>query len=132
MEIELRSKKRTNELIFEWEYLNGERWNGKGYDINGNKVLEIENGIGKGKEYNFYGKLEYEGEYINGIRNGKGKEYKGDKIIFEGEFIKWKRKNGIIKEYSYDDILLYEGEYLNWERNGKGKEYEKNNGRLIF
>ena len=30
---------------------------------------------GKGKEYNYYGKLEFEGEYLNGERHGKGKEY---------------------------------------------------------
>ena len=30
---------------------------------------------GKGKEYNIFGKLEFEGEYLNGERNGKGKEY---------------------------------------------------------
>ena len=30
----------------------------------------------KGKEYNVYNdKLLYEGEFLNGIRNGKGKEY---------------------------------------------------------
>ena len=45
-------------LIFEGDYLNGERWNGKG------------------KEYNNYEKLIYEGEYLNGKRNGKGKDRK--------------------------------------------------------
>ena len=29
----------------------------------------------KGKEYNLYDKLIFEGEYLNGKRNGKGKEY---------------------------------------------------------
>ena len=44
------------------------------------------------KEY-FYGKLEFEGEYLNGERNGKGKEYdyKGD-LKFEGEFLDDERK----------------------------------------
>ena len=28
---------------------------------------------GKGKEYHYNGKLRYEGEYLNGNRNGKGK-----------------------------------------------------------
>ena len=39
----------------------------------------------------------YEGEYLNGKRNGKGKEY--------------------------NITLYFEGEYLNGKRNGKGKEY---------
>ena len=41
-------------LLFEGEYLNGKRWNRKGY----NKVYKI----GKEKEYYFNGKLEFEGE----------------------------------------------------------------------
>ena len=45
------------------------------------------------------GKLKYAGEYLNGKRNGKG------------------------KEYNYDGKLEFEGEYLNGERNGKVKEY---------
>jgi len=41
----------------------------------------------------------FEGEYLNGKRNGKGKEY-------------------------YDNgNLKFDGEYLYGERNGKGKEY---------
>ena len=37
------------------------------------------------KEYND-GKLIFEGEYLNGERNRKGKEYDSDvKLIFEGE-----------------------------------------------
>ena len=30
---------------------------------------------GKGKEYNKYGKLIFEGEYLNDKRYGKGKDY---------------------------------------------------------
>jgi len=33
------------------------------------------NGYGKVKEYNNSKKLIFEGEYLNGKRNGKGKEY---------------------------------------------------------
>ena len=35
---------------------------------------------GKGKEYNEYGELIFEGEYLNGKRNGKGKEYYKGKL----------------------------------------------------
>ena len=44
-------------------------------------------------------KLEFEGEYKKGERNGKGKEYYND------------------------SKLKFEGEYKNGKRNGKGKEY---------
>ena len=47
----------------------------------------------------FSNKLKYEGGYLNGQRNGKG------------------------KEYDYDGNLIFEGEYLNGQRNGKGKEF---------
>ena len=40
----------------------------------------------KGKEYEEdHDNLIYEGEYLNGERNGKVKEYHLDTIIFEGE-----------------------------------------------
>ena len=70
-----------DKLIFECEYLNGKRWNGKEYNINGIIELEINNGNGKGKEYNYDGKLEFEGEYLNGKRTGKGKEYDYDMMM---------------------------------------------------
>ena len=50
--------------------------NGKGYNINGNIDFEIKNGKGNIKEYNDkYAKFIFEGEFINGERNGLGKEY---------------------------------------------------------
>ena len=46
------------------------------------------------------GTLLYEGEYLNGEWNGKGKEYGFDgKIKFEGEYLKGKRWSGKGKEY---------------------------------
>ena len=38
-----------------------------------------------------YGKLEFEGEYLNGERNGKGKEYYNGKLEFEGKYLNGKR-----------------------------------------
>ena len=41
------------------------------------------NNNGEGKEYNEYGELIFEGEYLNGKRNGKGKKYDFDgNLIF--------------------------------------------------
>ena len=72
--------------------------------------------------------LIYEGEYKNGKRNGKGKEYYqyssdfAKELIFEGEYINGKR-NGICKEYFEDGKLKFEGEYLNGKKwNGKGND----------
>ena len=119
-------------LIFEGEYINGKRWNGNGYNINGNIDFIIKNGNGNIKEYDYFDdKLEFEGEYLNGERNGKGKEYNFDgKLVFDGEYLNGK-KIGIGKEYNYVDKLIFEGEYLNGERNGKGKEYNFD-GKLVF
>ena len=75
--------------------------------------------------------LIFEGEYLHGERNGKGKEYLYDgKLKFEGEYLNGQR-NGKGKEYYDNDILIFEGEYLNGKRNGKGKEYY-NDGKLRF
>ena len=79
--------------------MNGKWWNGKGYEENENISFEIKDGKGFVKEYGpILFELKFEGEYVNGERNGKGKEY-------------------------YNDYLDFEGEYLNGKRNGKGKEY---------
>ena len=70
---------KTCKLIYEGEYLNGEK-------------------NGKGKEYFFKGKLKYEGEFSNGKRNGNGIEYfDNGELKFKGEYrdgIKW---NGYLK-----------------------------------
>ena len=90
---------------------------GREYDGYSDSLIyegEYKNGErnGKGKEYYINGKLKFEGEYLNGKRNGKGKEYDiRGKLLFEGEYLNGKR-DGIGKEYYYNGILKYEGEYL--------------------
>ena len=136
------------ELLFEGEYLNGIKWNGKGYDEFNNTIYELKNGEGYIKEYNNDGNIIFEGEYKNGKRSGKGKEYKNSDMIFEGEYlngIKWNGKGyknnsiiyelkngeGYIKEYHENGKLKFEGDYINGKKSGKGKEYN-NKGELIF
>ena len=72
---------------------------------------------GKGKEYNLTNnKLVFEGEYLNGKRNGKGiAYYDNGNISFEGEYLNGKR-NGNGKEYDYDGRREFEGEYLNGKK----------------
>ena len=90
--------------------------------------FEIQEGKGFVKEYDYYDNLKYEGEYLYGKWNGKGKEYSHqyhnfieNQLIFEGEYLNGIR-NGKGKEY-YDGKLRYDGEYLNGIKNGKGKEF---------
>ena len=80
--------------------MNGIKWIGNGYENENNIIYLLKNGNGLIKKYYYdCGELRFEGEYLNGTRNGKGKEsYKIGKLEFEGE-------------------------YLNGKRNGKGKEY---------
>ena len=111
-------------MVFEDEYLNGKKWNGKGYDKKHNVIYEIKDGNGFIKEITYAERnLIFEGEYKNGERNGKGKEYEyNNKVIYEGEYKNGER-NGTGKAYDNEGELMYEGEYLNGIRNGKGKEY---------
>ena len=87
----------NKKLEFEGEYLFDKKWNGKGYDENGNIIYELKNGNGKVKEYHdFIDKLIFEGEYINGKRNGNGKEYDNNgNIIFEGKYLNGKKLDDI-------------------------------------
>ena len=97
--ISLKNKKgrkngKTN-IIFEGEYLNGQKWNGKVY------------------EYDYNGTLIFESQYLNGRIDGKGKEYDSNgELIFEGEYFNRKRWNGRGKEYDSNGELIFEGEYF--------------------
>ena len=67
---------------------------------------------GKGKEYISFGGLIFEGEYLHGKRNGKGKEYYNDgKLKFEGEYLNNKKISGI--KYVIRDGIVYE---INFDR----------------
>ena len=55
-------------MKYEDDYLFYQKWNGKGYDKNGNIIYELKNGCKKGKEYDDIGKLIFKGEYLNGKR----------------------------------------------------------------
>ena len=132
----------SRKIIFEGEYLNGKRWNGKGkkyyenrktfegeyikgklwnakyYDIDNIYELKEGNGFVKecGEDHEFY----FEGEYLNGERNGEGKEYFRGRVMFEGEY-KNGLRNGKGKEYNLSGNMIFEGEYLN-EKNGMEKD----------
>ena len=107
----------TDNLISECEYNDGEK-NGKIKDGKG-VFLEYKEFIFEDAPRN----LEFEGKYLNGALNGRGKGYYDNgKLKYEGEYVNGKKWNVKVKEYNYDGKLIYEGEYLNGEKNRKRKE----------
>ena len=100
--------------------------------FSGNFTTILDNNNKIGKIYDEYkDKLIFEGEFSNGKKNGKGKEYdNNERLKFEGEYINGEKKgNG--KEYYDNENLKFEGEYHYGKRYGKGKEYYKT-GELKF
>ena len=90
------------------------------YKFYSGKYIVYETNI-SGKEYNGYtDDFLFEGEYLNGERNGKGNEYYYGKLVFEGEYLNGKR-NGKGKELHKKNSISFKGNYLNGKRNGKGK-----------
>ena len=113
-------------LVYEGEYLYRIRWNGKICYTSTNNIIEIKNNEQNIKEYNNAGELEFEGEYLNGKRNGKGKEYYPSGVVkFEGEYING-MKNGVGKEYYSNGKLKMECLYL-YGKKWDAKIYDKNN-----
>ena len=67
----------------------------------------------KGKEYDYNGRLLFEGEYLNGRKwKGKIKEYDKDELIFEGEYLDGKIWNGKGKEFDSRRNIIFEGKYI--------------------
>ena len=92
-------------MIYEGEFKDGERWNGKGY----NNISEF--------------------NYINGKIEGKVVTYDYEKHeLFEGEYKKGEKYNGKLRTYfdSINDELKREVEVKNGRIEGKGKEYYGN------
>ena len=133
----------NGKIQFEGEYINGRRWNGQTYTFNGIKEFDLINGEGYIREYNIHGIKTYEGDIVNGVKDGFGKEFSQGKIEYEGIFKNGKRenkeyeggflsgeRNGMGKEYDFDGNLKYDGKYSANFWNGQGKEYLS--GKLVF
>ena len=71
--------------------------------------------IGAEKDYYYLYEV-FEGEYLNGLRNGKGKQYNADyfRLIFEGIFLNGKKWNGKGKEHNNKGEI--DLEYINGEQ----------------
>ena len=77
----------------------------------------------RGKEYNKFGILIFEGDYINGEKNGYGAEYYENELIFQGEYLRGHKIKGKEYEKYANYELVFEGKYLNDQRwEGMGKE----------
>ena len=61
----------------------------------------MNNGKGYIKEYNDEGVLYFEGELLNGQRNGKGKQYFNYTLIFEGEYLYSHKLNYLYNQIPY-------------------------------
>ena len=120
---------REGKLKFEGLFVNGLKWEGKEYDLDGNIIYELKNGNGKVKEYSGY-YLKFEGEYLNGKRNGIGIELDYSKTKSYGNYNCGIRSRKFIL-YDENSNYLYksEVEYIDGKISGKVKEYEDN---LIF
>ena len=91
------------------------------------KGTNIKNG--KGVEYKIKkdNLLVFKGEYLNGKRNGKGREYyDNNNLKYQGEYKEGKIWNG--KGYDINGKLEFEVK----DGNGKGKEYQICSGNIIF
>ena len=85
------------------------------------KILIRKNGYGKVYKYE---KVIYDRVFSDGKRNGKGKEFNVDgDILFEGENLNGKKWKGKGKEYHNENNLIFEGEYSNGEIRVKIKDY---------
>ena len=80
---------------------------------------QLLNGVknGKGIEYDRYHELCYEGEYVNGKKSGQGKEY-------------YRFFSNYSKQFSNDPTLIFEGDFIH-NYILRGKEYYKT-GKLKF
>ena len=104
----------------------------KEYDGENDKLIfegEYLNGKknGKGIEYFYDVQLYFEGQYLNNKKHGLGKEYYNDILLFEGVYLYDCRIKG---KFFVNGILEYEGEYL-YDRKYNGKGYDEN-GNVIY
>ena len=60
----------------------------------------------------------YEGEYLNGEKNGKGIYYYEEGMKYDGEFVK-NKKEGKGKFY-WDEKTTWEGNWVNDKMSGEG------------
>ena len=78
---------------------------------------------GKGKGFKD-GKLIYDGDWVNGTRDGNGKYYENDELIYDGDWVN-NKMNGNGQMYQ-NGRLYYKGAITDGVKNGIGTYYHKN------
>jgi antitoxin component YwqK of YwqJK toxin-antitoxin module len=103
---------------------NGARYEGN-VDRNGNKE-------GFGVLYTVQaGRLEYEGQFKNDAKNGKGVAYDNQGYqVFEGEWVN-NQKVGAGVNFDQNGVVIFQGEFRDDKRNGSGKEFYPN-GKVSY
>ena len=76
-----------------------------------------------GKLYNDEGKLIFEGEYKNGLRNGEGTYYYSGGLKYEGQFVNGLREGK--GTFYWEDDTRWKGTFKNNEMDGEGTFYTK-------
>jgi hypothetical protein len=104
------------------------KWEIKGYDKDGEIILDIQEGIGKGT-YTWSNGDMYVGEFKDGKRNGKG-AYTFGKGDFEGNRYVGEYKDGEYHgqgTYTWPDGSMFLGEFKDDKPNGQGT-YSRSDG----
>ena len=102
----------------------GSYYEGTGYDKGKRFVFH-----GNGKRYNKQGELCYEGDYVDGKRSGKGKEYLFGNLFYEGDFLNGSRHGSGTAYVS--GRILYKGDFYRGLEYGTGMSYTKD-GSILF
>ena len=113
---------KQDKIFIEGNWENGNLKNGRIYLPNGNIYegqIKDSNMNGKGILKTFNNKILYEGDFVNGEKNGKGKIIFEDGTIYEGniEYGMFKGNGKMIWKNGYE----YEGEFNGPVLSGKGK-----------
>ena len=125
-----------NEVIFEGEFFHGHKWNGKGKEYFENfcdsERSSMERFYMNNSDKGEIEIIQYEGEYSNGLRNGKGKEYnENGQLIFKGIFFNGEKYEGTLYRYSDEGKLIFKVEMNKGNILGKGIQYSEYNENLI-
>lgn len=129
-----------SQLFFHGEFKFGEI-NGHGtfyypnYNILYEGNLQNNQFTGNGTKYHVLGFKIYEGEYLLGCQNGKGKFYYeySEQPQFDGNFFH-NHPQGPVKYYDIDGSLIYDGTLIMSRVTGSGKFYQNidNKSKLIY
>ncbi|MDR1241040.1 MAG: hypothetical protein LBK29_04190 [Oscillospiraceae bacterium] len=87
---------------------------------------------GRGIEYDQKGEISYEGDFKEGVYNGKGKKYNDGHLIYSGSFTNGKYSGeGLLYDES-SGVTKYSGEFENGNYNGFGRLHDTGTMAVIY